>query len=78
MHGSNRLGGNSLSDLLVFGRRAGLGAADYVRALASRPTVSEEVHRLGGRSWPWHPFKGPQGKAKPENPTPCTPNSSRR
>ena len=26
MHGSNRLGGNSLSDLLVFGRRAGLGA----------------------------------------------------
>ncbi len=40
MHGSNRLGGNSLSDLLVFGRRAGLGAADYVRALSSRPTVS--------------------------------------
>src|SRR6478735_7034416 len=30
MHGSNRLGGNSLSDLLVFGRRAGLGAAEYV------------------------------------------------
>ncbi len=40
MHGSNRLGGNSLSDLLVFGRRAGLGAADYVRALSSRPAVS--------------------------------------
>ena len=30
MHGSNRLGGNSLSDLLVYGRRAGTGAADYV------------------------------------------------
>src|SRR5207237_1097152 len=29
MHGSNRLGGNSLSDLLVFGRRAGLSAALY-------------------------------------------------
>ncbi|MET9518733.1 fumarate reductase/succinate dehydrogenase flavoprotein subunit [Streptomyces sp. NPDC002994] len=29
MHGSNRLGGNSLSDLLVFGRRAGLHAAQY-------------------------------------------------
>ncbi len=29
MHGSNRLGGNSLSDLLVFGRRAGIGAADF-------------------------------------------------
>jgi succinate dehydrogenase / fumarate reductase, flavoprotein subunit len=43
MHGSNRLGGNSLSDLLVFGRRAGLGAADYVRALSSRPTISDEA-----------------------------------
>ncbi|MFV9430100.1 fumarate reductase/succinate dehydrogenase flavoprotein subunit [Rhodococcus aetherivorans] len=41
MHGSNRLGGNSLSDLLVFGRRAGLGAADYVQGLTSRPTVAE-------------------------------------
>jgi succinate dehydrogenase / fumarate reductase, flavoprotein subunit len=29
MHGSNRLGGNSLSDLIVFGRRAGAGAASY-------------------------------------------------
>jgi succinate dehydrogenase / fumarate reductase flavoprotein subunit len=33
MHGSNRLGGNSLSDLLVFGRRAGIGAAEYVAGL---------------------------------------------
>ncbi len=33
MHGSNRLGGNSLSDLLVFGRRAGLHAAEYAAAL---------------------------------------------
>jgi succinate dehydrogenase / fumarate reductase flavoprotein subunit len=42
MHGSNRLGGNSLSDLLVFGRRAGLGASTYVDALgAARPTVSD-------------------------------------
>src|SRR5689334_22171619 len=29
LHGSNRLGGNSLSDLLVFGRRAGKAAADF-------------------------------------------------
>jgi succinate dehydrogenase / fumarate reductase flavoprotein subunit len=36
MHGSNRLGGNSLSDLLVFGRRAGLGAATYVDSLGPR------------------------------------------
>jgi len=41
MHGSNRLGGNSLSDLLVFGRRSGLGAAEYVSALSSRPAVTE-------------------------------------
>ena len=42
MHGSNRLGGNSLSDLLVFGRRAGAGAAEYVSGLGqSRPTVTE-------------------------------------
>jgi succinate dehydrogenase / fumarate reductase flavoprotein subunit len=41
MHGSNRLGGNSLSDLLVFGRRAGLGAAEYVSALPARPVVTE-------------------------------------
>ncbi|GGK68558.1 succinate dehydrogenase flavoprotein subunit [Planomonospora parontospora subsp. parontospora] len=42
MHGSNRLGGNSLSDLLVFGRRAGAGAAAYVDRLAARPSVPEE------------------------------------
>ena len=46
MHGSNRLGGNSLSDLLVFGRRAGVGASQYVQALQGRPAVSEsEVSR---------------------------------
>src|SRR5205823_11513009 len=40
MHGSNRLGGNSLSDLLVFGRRAGLGAATYVDSVGvRRPSV---------------------------------------
>ncbi|HMH94853.1 MAG TPA: FAD-binding protein, partial [Streptosporangiaceae bacterium] len=42
MHGSNRLGGNSLSDLLVFGRRAGMGAAAYLAALSGgRPVPSE-------------------------------------
>jgi succinate dehydrogenase / fumarate reductase flavoprotein subunit len=40
MHGSNRLGGNSLSDLLVFGRRAGIGAADYLDELAARPAAA--------------------------------------
>ncbi|MFF7499171.1 fumarate reductase/succinate dehydrogenase flavoprotein subunit [Streptomyces lavendulae] len=42
MHGSNRLGGNSLSDLLVFGRRAGLHAAGYASDGGARPVVSQE------------------------------------
>jgi succinate dehydrogenase / fumarate reductase, flavoprotein subunit len=42
MHGSNRLGGNSLSDLLVFGKRAGDGAADYLESLGSaKPVVAQ-------------------------------------
>jgi len=41
MHGSNRLGGNSLSDLLVFGKRAGEYAAAYVDEIGSdRPAVN--------------------------------------
>jgi succinate dehydrogenase / fumarate reductase flavoprotein subunit len=39
MHGANRLGGNSLSDLLVFGRRAGIGASDYAEGRPGSPTV---------------------------------------
>ena len=41
MHGSNRLGGNSLSDLLVFGRRAGLYAAEYATGLTQAPEIPE-------------------------------------
>ncbi|MFF5340861.1 fumarate reductase/succinate dehydrogenase flavoprotein subunit [Streptomyces althioticus] len=43
MHGSNRLGGNSLSDLLVFGRRAGRHAAEYASGAAgsARPRVDD-------------------------------------
>ncbi|OSZ61152.1 fumarate reductase/succinate dehydrogenase flavoprotein subunit [Streptomyces pharetrae CZA14] len=42
MHGSNRLGGNSLSDLLVFGRRTGWHAAEYARgSAATRPVVDD-------------------------------------
>jgi len=47
MHGSNRLGGNSLSDLLVFGRRAGEAAAAYTAGLEVRPVVSEDDVRAG-------------------------------
>ncbi|MDQ2636175.1 MAG: FAD-binding protein, partial [Actinomycetota bacterium] len=67
MHGSNRLGGNSLSDLLVFGRRAGLGASDYVRALKERPTVSEEAVTDAAKL-ALAPFEGPSNGEPAENP----------
>ncbi|MDQ1617609.1 MAG: succinate dehydrogenase / fumarate reductase, flavoprotein subunit [Actinomycetota bacterium] len=62
MHGSNRLGGNSLSDLLVFGRRAGAGASAYIDSLGTaRPTVSdrdvEEARRAAEA-----PFDGDGGE----------------
>jgi succinate dehydrogenase / fumarate reductase, flavoprotein subunit len=41
LHGANRLGGNSLSDLLVFGRRAGLAAAKHAKEVSS-PTIDPE------------------------------------
>ncbi|HEY3329229.1 MAG TPA: FAD-binding protein [Capsulimonadaceae bacterium] len=43
MHGGNRLGGNSLSDLIVFGRLAGLGAAQYVKGIAKAPAINQTV-----------------------------------
>jgi succinate dehydrogenase / fumarate reductase flavoprotein subunit len=50
MHGSNRLGGNSLSDLLVFGRRAGMGAVAYVKsnpsASVSEKAISDAAARI--------------------------------
>jgi succinate dehydrogenase / fumarate reductase flavoprotein subunit len=62
MHGANRLGGNSLSDLLVFGRRAGAGAAEYAKSLSARPAVSqaevdEEIRDLLG------PLERPDGES---------------
>ena len=41
LHGANRLGGNSLSDLLVFGRIAGLHAATYAKTNAELPRLDE-------------------------------------
>ncbi|MEI7660088.1 MAG: fumarate reductase/succinate dehydrogenase flavoprotein subunit [Actinomycetes bacterium] len=43
MHGSNRLGGNSLTDLLVFGRRAGIGAIDYVKKNGANPVSQAAI-----------------------------------
>jgi succinate dehydrogenase / fumarate reductase flavoprotein subunit len=62
MHGSNRLGGNSLSDLLVFGRRAGLHAALYAKNFSGQLIVDggqveavvreslEPLERTGGEN----------------------------
>jgi succinate dehydrogenase / fumarate reductase flavoprotein subunit len=46
LHGANRLGGNSLSDLVVFGKLAGEGAASYIRELPTTPQpVREQIER---------------------------------
>ena len=42
MHGANRLGGNSLSDLLVFGKLSGDGAIEYANKLDAFPEVDED------------------------------------
>ena len=50
MHGSNRLGGNSLSDLIVFGKRAGEAAAEYAAGAARpRPSSGRRVVRRPSR-----------------------------
>ncbi len=45
LHGSNRLGGNSLSDLLVFGRRAGLFAAEYAKRASPASIDSVQIEQ---------------------------------
>jgi succinate dehydrogenase / fumarate reductase flavoprotein subunit len=61
LHGANRLGGNSLSDLLVFGRRAGLYAAEYAKGLTGSPTVdAQQVECAAGEMLA--PFEGTGGE----------------
>jgi succinate dehydrogenase / fumarate reductase flavoprotein subunit len=62
MHGANRLGGNSLSDLVVFGRRAGAGAAAYAKALASAPAVAQAEVEAGTREM-LEPFERASGES---------------
>src|SRR6266566_4209329 len=45
LHGSNRLGGNSLSDLLVFGRRAGLAAAEHAKRVAAPSLDNAQIEQ---------------------------------
>jgi succinate dehydrogenase / fumarate reductase flavoprotein subunit len=61
MHGSNRLGGNSLSDLLVFGRRAGLHAALYAKNVGGRLSVDAgQVEAIARETL--EPFGRPAGE----------------
>ncbi|MFN2324856.1 MAG: FAD-binding protein, partial [Gemmatimonadales bacterium] len=50
LHGANRLGGNSLSDLLVFGKRAGDHAAAFARDQPDGQIDQAEVDRLAGQA----------------------------
>jgi succinate dehydrogenase / fumarate reductase flavoprotein subunit len=59
MHGANRLGGNSLSDLLVFGHLAGVGAADYVRRQPRRAVNMRDVEAAVKRAT--DPLNRPEG-----------------
>jgi len=49
LHGANRLGGNSLSDLLVFGKLSGTGAAEYIRGLSKTPEAQNDQILAGVR-----------------------------
>jgi succinate dehydrogenase / fumarate reductase, flavoprotein subunit len=62
MHGSNRLGGNSLSDLLVFGRRAGMGAAEYLGRLGSKLPVPDEGEIAAAQAEALAPLQRPGGE----------------
>ncbi|MGI9137359.1 MAG: fumarate reductase/succinate dehydrogenase flavoprotein subunit, partial [Candidatus Nanopelagicales bacterium] len=66
LHGSNRLGGNSLSDLLVFGRRAGLYAAEYVSSAknAGKATPLTDAEIAAATEWALAPFDA----SRDENP----------
>lgn len=50
MHGANRLGGNSLSDLIVFGRLSGLGAKAYIDSLSTTPKADDDQITVAVRS----------------------------
>jgi len=45
LHGANRLGGNSLSDILVFGRRAGVAAFEYAKGVEVTNIPQEDIQK---------------------------------
>jgi succinate dehydrogenase / fumarate reductase flavoprotein subunit len=62
LHGANRLGGNSLSDLLVFGQRAGEYAAKFAKENGSVAVDQEQLEALGRRALA--PFEDNSGKGE--------------
>jgi succinate dehydrogenase / fumarate reductase flavoprotein subunit len=62
LHGANRLGGNSLSDLLVFGRRAGEAAGRHAKSAASLPAASSGQIEEAAREM-LAPFERPSGES---------------
>ena len=63
LHGANRLGGNSLSDLLVFGKRAGQYAAQYASQISSTPVDEQQVKALAREALA--PFERTGGRSNP-------------
>ena len=62
LHGANRLGGNSLSDLLVFGRRAGMAAAQHAKGLAQANIDQQQIAQAE------HAMLAPFDRSPGENP----------
>src|SRR3990167_4208882 len=62
LHGANRLGGNSLSDLLVFGRRAGLGAAQYANELRDNTLKIDDIDLEKAVQEMLRPFQNAEGE----------------
>ncbi len=62
MHGANRLGGNSLSDLLVFGRRAGLGAAQYANEIRDNTLKIDDIDLEKAAQEMLRPFENSEGE----------------
>ena len=73
MHGANRLGGNSLSDLLVFGRRAGIGAAEFAADRTGAVRVDEDEVEADHRRPPWHRSRTRGARTPTTSITTCRP-----
>jgi succinate dehydrogenase / fumarate reductase flavoprotein subunit len=67
LHGANRLGGNSLGDILVFGRRAGVAAAEFAKTGGSTRAI-DETQIASEQADLVQPLGGDAGSTSSENP----------